>query len=113
MSPRLQASMTPSQRESIVEFMQGPSYDAYTSQTGGILGILGNMEDNFNKDLRDGTADYELELMASEDRQAALKKTIEETEAMIKDLTEKKAAAEAASAEAAERNQKCTDSLET
>lgn len=43
--------VTPSQRKMLQDFIQQPTFGAYSSQSGEIFGILGNMKDEFTADL--------------------------------------------------------------
>ncbi len=48
-----QDRMTPAEKQTMEQFLQQPSYGAYSNQSGAIFGILGNMLDQFSQDLKE------------------------------------------------------------
>jgi len=55
MESRVHAAITPSQRANLNKFLQQPTFGAYQSQSGGVFGILSQMLDEFNEDLKQET----------------------------------------------------------
>jgi hypothetical protein len=108
---RHMGEITPSQRNSLEQFIQQPSYGAYQSQSGEIFGILGNMKDEFTSDLAE---ERKMEADAV-DTYAKGKKIKEETikaqETAYKTQSTKAADSKAAAAEAEAAKSAAEESL--
>jgi predicted nucleic acid-binding Zn-ribbon protein len=93
--------ITPSQRSAVENFLQGPSFDSYSSQSGQIFGILTTMLEQFEEDQSTATSNEE---KAAKDHAALVKTLTENIKNLEKSLQKKmvqKAEAEGAKQEAA------------
>jgi len=93
--------ITPSQRSAVENFLQGPSFDSYSSQSGQIFGILSEMLAQFEEDQSTATTS---EQKASKDHAALVKTLTENIKNLEKSLQKKmvqKAQAQGAKQEAA------------
>jgi peptidoglycan hydrolase CwlO-like protein len=93
--------ITPSQRSAVDSFLQGPSFDSYSSQSGQIFGILSEMLSQFQEDQSTATTNEE---KAAKDHAALVKTLTENIKNLEKSLQKKmvqKAESEGAKQEAA------------
>lgn len=93
--------ITPSQRSSVEAFLQGPSFDSYSSQSGQIFGILSEMLAQFEEDQSTATTNEE---KSAKDHAALVSTLTENIKNLEKSLQKKmvqKAQAEGAKQEAA------------
>jgi DNA repair exonuclease SbcCD ATPase subunit len=93
--------ITPSQRSAVESYLQAPSFDSYSSQSGQIFGILTTMLEQFEEDQSTATTNEE---KAAKDHAALVKTLTENIKNLEKSLQKKmvqKAEAEGAKQEAA------------
>jgi uncharacterized protein YoxC len=93
--------ITPSQRSAVDAFLQGPSFDSYSNQSGQIFGILSEMLAQFQEDQSTATSNEE---KGAKDHAALVKTLTENIKNLEKSLQKKmvqKAEAEGAKQEAA------------
>lgn len=109
---RHMGEITPSQRHSLEQFIQQPSYGAYQSQSGEIFGILGNMKDEFTADLAE-ERNMEAEAVATYTKGKTIKeKTMKAQETAYKSQSSKAANAKSAAAAAEAAKAAAEESLE-
>lgn len=93
--------ITPSQRSAVQAFLQGPSFDSYSNQSGEIFGILSQMLEQFQED----QSNAESEEAKARDNFAALsaslRESIDQHTKRIQEKTAQKGEAEAAKQNAA------------
>lgn len=109
---RIINALRPSQRKLLNSFLSQPSYGAYQSQSGGIIGILKSMKDEFTADQTNAAAEFEQFMKAYAEAKAILEKTIASEQASVKKKTEEKLAAEAAAGNAKAAAEECKKQLE-
>jgi len=105
-------ALRPSQRKLLNSFLAQPSYGAYQSQSGGIIGILSSMKDEFTADQENDAAEYEKFMAAYSEAKAILEKTIASEKETVAKKTEEKLAAEAAASDATTAAEECKKQLE-
>jgi len=109
---RVANALRPSQRKALNSFLAQPSYGAYQSASGGIIGILASMKDEFTTDQEFSAAEHEKFMAAYSEAKAIFEKTIASETATVAKKTEEKLAAEAAASEAKTAAEECKKQLE-
>lgn len=105
-------ALRPSQRKLLNSFLSQPSYGAYQSQSGGIIGILASMKDEFTADQENDAAEYEKFMAAYSEAKSILEQTIATEKETVTKKTEEKLAAEAAASDATTAAEECKKQLE-
>jgi len=99
--------MTPAEKDTMVQFLQQPSYGAYSNQSGEIFGILGNMLDQFSKDLKEARDEESNAGAAFAEQKKLLSEKIATQSEQLAAKNEAKAEADSAKAASEEKLRQC------
>ncbi|CAD7964469.1 unnamed protein product [Amoebophrya sp. A25] len=100
------------QKKTLSKFLQQPSFSAYSSQSGEIFGILENMLDTFNADLKQAREDEGAAVKQFAELKKLKEEQIARDSAQLKKENQKYAAATTKLADSEATKAECEDSLE-
>lgn len=100
--------ISPAEKDTVEQFLQQPSYGAYSNQSGEIFGILGNMLDQFSQDLKEARDTESSDAAAFAEQKKLLSEKIAAASDQLAAKNEAKGEADTAKAASEDKLRKCT-----